>query len=106
MPGDIVLILSTFPSVDVARTIVRTLVEEKFVACGNLIPGVESIYQWKCEIEAAAEVMGVFKTTADKSSAAMERLRALHPYEVPEILQLPIENGLPAYLQWVRDSVI
>lgn len=105
MLGEIVVLLSTFPSVDVARAIIRTLVEEKLVACGNLIPGVESIYRWKGEIEASAEVMALFKTTADKSAAVIERLRALHTYEVPEILQFPIESGLPAYLQWVRDSV-
>lgn len=105
MPDEIVVLLSTFPNLDAARSAARTLVEEKLVACGNLIPGVESIYSWKGEIETSAEVMAIFKTTRDRCADVILRIRALHPYEVPEILQCSVEGGWPAYLQWVWDSV-
>ena len=105
MPTDLVLLLSTFPSRDVARSVTFTLVEERFVACGSLVPGVESIYRWKGEIETSDEVLVVFKTTAGRAAGAMERLRALHPYEVPEIVQVPVTGGWPDYLAWVGESV-
>jgi periplasmic divalent cation tolerance protein len=105
MATDVVLLLSTFPSRDVARTVTFTLVEECFVACGSVVPGVESIYRWKGEIETSDEVLVIFKTTAGRAAGAMERLRALHPYEVPEIVQIPIADGWPDYLAWVGESV-
>jgi periplasmic divalent cation tolerance protein len=100
----IVLLLSTFPDRDAAITAVRTLVEKRLVACGNIVPGVESIYRWQGSVETSAEVMVIFKTTADSAEAAQARLRELHPYEVPEILQLPVDAGWAPYLDWVRDS--
>ena len=79
----------------------RTLVEERLIACGNIVPGVESIYEWKGVLETSAEVMVVCKTTVHSASAAQTRLRALHPYEVPEILQIPVSDGWPDYISWV-----
>jgi periplasmic divalent cation tolerance protein len=105
MPSDVTLVLSTFPDQDTARKITRTLVEERLVACGNLIAPVESIYTWKGEIEATLETLVTYKTTTDRTAALLARLRELHPYDVPEMLQIPAESGWPAYLQWVRDSV-
>jgi periplasmic divalent cation tolerance protein len=101
----VVLLLSTFPDAETARRATRALVEEKFVACGNLLPGVESIYTWKGALEVSMEVQVFFKTTADVAQRAMTRLRELHPYDVPEILQVNIEDGWPDYLNWVRESV-
>ena len=100
----IVVLLSTFPDQDAARTAVRTLVVERLVACGNMMPGVESIYRWQGAVETSAEVMVIFKTTADSAEAAQARLRELHPYEVPEILRLPVDGGWPPYLDWVREQ--
>ena len=101
MADGVTLLLSNFPDADTARKAVRALVEERLIACGNLIPGVESIYEWKGALETSAEVMTVCKTTASRANAAQARLRALHPYEVPEILQLPVSGGWPDYLAWV-----
>ena len=101
MSTEVVIILSNFPDADAARKAVRTLVEERLVACGNLIPGVESIYEWKGKMEASAEVMVLCKTTGLRAAEAQARLRALHPYEVPEILRIPVAEGWPDYLAWV-----
>lgn len=105
MATDVVILLSTFPDADVARKAVRALVEEQLVACGNIVPGVESIYRWQGKVETSAEVLVVFKTTTARSDEAQARLRALHPYEVPEILQVPVTGGWPDYLGWVADAV-
>jgi periplasmic divalent cation tolerance protein len=101
MHDDVFLLISNFPGADTARKAVRLLVEERLIACGNLIPGVESIYEWKGVIETAHEVTVIAKTTASRADEAMTRLRALHPYDVPEILLVPVTTGWPAYLEWV-----
>ncbi len=101
MSCEVVILLSNFPDVAAARNAVRTLVEERLIACGNIVPGVESIYEWKGKLETAAEAMVMCKTTVGSAPAAQARLRALHPYEVPEILQLPVSDGWPDYLAWV-----
>ncbi len=101
MSAEVVLLLSNFPGAESARQAVRTLVEERLIACGNLIPGIESIYEWKGAVETSAEVMAVCKTTMACAPDAQARLRALHPYEVPEILQIPVSAGWPDYLAWV-----
>lgn len=101
MHEDVFILLSNFPGADTARKAVRLLVEERLIACGNLIPGVESVYEWKGVVETAKEVTVIAKTTAGRADEAMARLRALHPYELPEILLLPVTTGLPAYLEWI-----
>ena len=99
--AEVKMVFTTFPDVEVARTIVRTLVEERLVACGNIIPAVESIYRWKGAIETAEECIVIFKTSCP--AAMGERLRALHPYEVAEILEIGVD-GSAAYLDWVWES--
>jgi periplasmic divalent cation tolerance protein len=101
MSTEILLLLSNFPDADSARKAVRTLVEERLAACGNIIPGTESIYEWKGAMEASSEVMVICKTTASHAESAQKRLRSLHPYEVPEILRIPVSGGWPDYLAWV-----
>ena len=100
--SDLRLILCTFPDADLARAIGTILIEEQLAACVNLIPGVESIYRWQGAMETSAEVLAIFKTMASAYAAFEKRLRDLHPYEVPEIIALPVIAGLPAYLDWVR----
>jgi len=97
-----VVVLCTFPDLDQARQIGAALVERQVAACVNLLPGVESIYRWEGKIERASEVLGVIKTTryADLEAA----IRELHPYEVPEIIALPVVAGLPAYLKWLSET--
>jgi periplasmic divalent cation tolerance protein len=73
-------------------------------ACVNLLPGIESIYRWEGKVERAGEVLGIIKTTryADLEAA----IRELHPYEVPEILALPVAAGLPEYVKWLGESCV
>ena len=106
MSSEVVILLSNFPDAAAARNAVRTLVGERLIACGNIIPGVESIYEWNGKLETSAEVMVVCKTTVHSAPAAQARLRALHPYEVPEILQIPVSGGWPDYMAWVATQTI
>src|SRR5438477_6555990 len=98
MTEKIVLALSTFPDRETAQRISNQLVDEKFAACANILPGVESIYRWKEKIETGNETLVFFKVSEDRQSAFQEKLRSLHPYEVPEIIFVPIASGLPEYL--------
>lgn len=104
MPQKILLAFSTFPDAETARRISNQLVTEKFAACASVLPGVESIYRWKGKIETGNETLVFFKLSEDRHSAFQEKLRSLHPYEVPEIIFLKIDGGLPEYLRWVTES--
>jgi periplasmic divalent cation tolerance protein len=104
MPEKILIALSTFPDAETADRIAHTLIEQKFAACANLIPGVHSIYRWKDKIETAGEVIVFFKIAADQQGAFQEKLQSLHPYEVPEIIFVQLAGGLPDYLRWVADN--
>ena len=104
MPEKILLALSTFPDAETARRISNELVAQKFVACANILPSVESIYTWKGKIEKADETLVFFKLSEDRQTAFQEKLRSLHPYDVPEIILVPISRGLPDYLRWVADN--
>ena len=104
MTEKIVLALSTFPDREIAQRISNQLVTEKFAACANILPGVESIYRWKEKIESGNETLVFFKVSEDRQSAFQEKLRSLHPYEVPEIVFVPISSGLPEYLRWVTEN--
>ncbi|MFN2622566.1 MAG: divalent-cation tolerance protein CutA [Chthoniobacterales bacterium] len=104
MPGEIVLALCTFPDAETARRIAHELVELRLAACGNVLPQVHSIYRWQGKIESADEALGIFKLPADRYPEFETKLRALHPYDVPEIIACQVDNGLPEYLRWVIDS--
>ena len=104
MAEKILLALSTFPDGDTARRISNELVTEKFAACANILPAIESIYRWKAKIESGKETLVFFKLSEDRQSAFQDKLRSLHPYEVPEIIFVPVANGLPEYIAWVVDS--
>jgi periplasmic divalent cation tolerance protein len=106
MAEDALIIFTTFPTAEMARTAVRTLVEERLAACGNILPQVESIYRWKGEVEMAPEVLVLLKTTIDRCQLLEQRIKSLHPYEVPEILALRVETGSWSYLQWVAESCV
>lgn len=106
MAENVLLILSTFGTAEEARRISRTLVEERLVACANILPGVESIYRWKGDVETSAETMVFFKTVTDNYPQLETRIRELHSYEVPEIVALRVDTGLPAYLRWVDESCL
>jgi periplasmic divalent cation tolerance protein len=100
----VVLALSTFPDRETARRICNQLVTDKFAACANILPAVESIYRWKEQIESGNETLVLFKLSENRQLAFQEKLHSLHLYEVPEIIFIPISSGLPEYLHWVTEN--
>jgi periplasmic divalent cation tolerance protein len=104
MTEKILLALSTFPDAEIAHRISNQLVSERFAACANILPSVESIYRWKGKIESGNETLVFFKVSEDRQSAFQDKLRLLHPYDVPEIIFLPVASGLPGYIQWVNEN--
>lgn len=97
------IILTTTPAQD-APGLARTLLEEKLIACCNMVPGLTSMYWWKGEITTDAETLLILKTRSELVERVMARIQGLHPYEVPEILVLPVEQGFEGYLDWVRET--
>ena len=104
MAEKVLLALSTFPDQETAREISSELVTKKVAACANILPGIESIYCWKDKVESGNETLVLFKLSEDRQSAFQEQLRSLHPYEVPEIIFVPVSTGLPEYLRWVTEN--
>jgi periplasmic divalent cation tolerance protein len=104
MSERILLALSTFPDAEIARRISNQLVSERFAACANIFPSVESIYRWKEKIESGNETLVFFKVSENRQSTFQDKLRSLHPYDVPEIIFVPVVGGLPEYLQWVSKN--
>ncbi len=85
-----------------AQALARALLERRCIACANLVSGVESMYWWEGKIESAAEVLMIFKTTADQIDALKAAIAELHPYDTPELLVLPVTAGLEKYLAWIE----
>ena len=98
---EVKVVLVTLPDRDRAVVLCRTLVGERLAACGNILPGVTSVYRWEGKIHEDPEVMVLFKVHKDAVTALTERIAELHPHEVPEILALPVEAGFRPYLEWV-----
>jgi periplasmic divalent cation tolerance protein len=98
--------LMTVPDVEVGERLVRTLVEEGVVACGNIVPGLTSIYRWKGAVERDAEALVILKLMEDAVPRLLTRAPELHPYEVPEVLVLPVIAGHGPYLDWLAESTI
>ena len=105
MGPDTIVVLITVPSQDVGGAIARALVEGRLAACVNMVPGVTSTFWWEGEVQSEAEALLMVKTRPDLFDALADRVRALHPYTVPEIIALPLVAGNQAYLDWVRESV-
>nr|WP_181715661.1 divalent-cation tolerance protein CutA [Klebsiella pneumoniae]QIM11783.1 divalent-cation tolerance protein CutA [Klebsiella pneumoniae] len=101
MPVSALIRFCTCPDADSAERIATALVAERLAACVNLLPGLRSVYRWQRKVEAAAEVLLLVKTSAEAYPALQERLRQLHPYELPELLAVEAASGLPEYLQWL-----
>jgi len=99
---DIVLVISNAPDLLLAKRIAHVLVEDGLAACVNLGAPVLSIYRWEGEIEGADEIPVWIKTTAGRQQAVVQALARLHPYEVPEIIVVPVIGGSASYLDWVR----
>lgn len=98
------IVLVTAPSEAVALDLARTVVDEGLAACVNVVPGLRSIYRWKGAVEEAHEVLLLLKTRLDRVDTLRDRVVALHPYDVPEFIVLPVEGGLDAYLSWIRSE--
>lgn len=104
MTPDYVIALTTLPADADAAEFARTLVDERLAACVNLLPVMESVYRWEGKIEFEAERQIVIKTSRDRVVDLWDRVRELHPYEVPEFVVLAIVDGNEAYLRWIGDS--
>ena len=102
MSTDVLLTLCTCPDDDRARAIASALVERHLAACVSVTAPVTSVYRWDGRVETAAEVLLLVKTTRDRYPALEQALRDLHPYQVPEIIAVPVDRGLHDYLEWVR----
>ena len=101
----LIFVLCTFPDEAVARAAAGLLVEERLVACVNILPGVQSVYRWEGAVESSVEALTILKTTAQGWAGLEERLREIHPYQVPEIVAVPAGAVSAAYLEWVQRSV-
>ena len=99
-----VIVLSTFPADHDAVSFATTLVDERLVACVNILPPMQSIYRWEGKVEQASEHQLVMKTTAARVEALKARLAELHPYDVPEVLVLTVSDGADTYLRWIYDN--
>jgi periplasmic divalent cation tolerance protein len=106
MSEEVLIIFTTWPDLEKARAAARKLVEEKLIACANLLPGVESIYRWQGKIETSSEVLMLLKSTIGRYPMLETRIRELHGYEVPEILSVRVTDGLPNYLRWVEENCL
>jgi periplasmic divalent cation tolerance protein len=99
------LVLTTCGSLEEARSIAHALVERQLAACVNIVPQIESVYRWQGEIETATEWLLAIKTTAEAFDRLREVLVELHSYELPECIEIPVEDGSTAYLEWIGESV-
>ncbi len=98
---DALVVLVTTPTPERAAEIARAVVGERLAACGNVVPGLRSIYRWEGKVQEDEEVLLLLKTTRDRFEALRARILALHPYDVPEVIALPVEAGSAAYLAWL-----
>lgn len=95
------IILCTCPNLKTAEQIAGHLISHKLAACVNIIPGITSIYEWQGKIESTQEHLLIIKSHSEKFCLIEQQIKALHPYELPELIAVPIERGLPEYLQWI-----
>jgi periplasmic divalent cation tolerance protein len=98
---DALLVFTTLPSADKAAELAKVLVEERLAACANLLPAIRSIYRWQGKLQDENEVLVLLKTRAEHLERLKLRILELHPYEVPEVLAVPVEAGYQPYLDWL-----
>ena len=108
MPGPddapFLVVLTTLGNVEDARSFVRELVTRKMVACGTILPSATSIYRWEGAVTEVTEAVVLLKTRRERWQDLLAAARSLHPYEVPELLALPVQKGLDAYLDWIASE--
>ena len=101
MTSEVLLVLCTCPDEETGTGIAEALVAERLAACVNRLPALLSIYQWQDKLERDSETLLLIKTTCARYDRLSARLRELHPYDLPEIIAIPVIKGLPEYLEWV-----
>lgn len=106
MPTRALVLLTTIGSAAAARTLIRGLVRDRLVACGTLLPRTTSIYRWEGAVKEESEVVVLLKTDASRWEALSAAVRERHPYDVPELLALPVERGSEDYLSWLAGEVM
>jgi periplasmic divalent cation tolerance protein len=99
-----ILVITTCPGSISSKKIAQELVTEKLAACVNIIPGVQSFFSWVGKVDTANEHMLVIKSTMDNYAALEKRIEKIHPYELPEVIAVPIETGLARYLDWITKN--
>ncbi len=99
--GEFVVALTTLGSADQARALVRRLVDQRVIACGTILPHAVSVYRWRGQVTEEEEVVVLLKTAKSRWPALEAAVKAQHPYEVPELLALPVTAGLDRYLEWI-----
>jgi periplasmic divalent cation tolerance protein len=104
MPAQPLLVLTTLPDASIAESIAAKLISDKLAACVSIGAPMRSLYHWQGKTETAAEIPMTIKTSGDAYPALEAAIRALHPYELPEIIALPITAGLAPYLDWIATS--
>ncbi len=100
----VLVVLTNCPDAASADALAAALVEARLAACVNVLAPCRSVYRWQGAVERAEEVPLLIKTTVDRYAALEAGIRARHPYEVPEIVALPVDRGLPDYLRWVAEE--
>lgn len=98
------LVLCTCPDKDSAHLIAEQLVDQKLAACVNILPGVTSVYRWMGNIEESQEQLLIIKTVSDLTEKLVNTISDLHPYELPEVIGVPIESGSLDYLNWISEN--
>jgi len=100
------IVLVTAPDLKTARTLAKAALSARLIACANLVPKIESHYRWQDKIESGAEVLLILKTQKSKLAALEKLVLALHPYDTPEFLVLPVNAGSIKYLEWLANAVV
>ena len=104
-PNEILLVLTNLPDRDAAVKLAHAVIDEKAAACVNILAACTSVYRWRGVFENATEIPLLIKTTAARYAVLEAVIRRVHPYELPEIIAVPLAQGLPGYLQWIADEV-
>lgn len=104
-PATVMLVMTQLSDREAALNLAQVLIDERLAACVSVGQDVTSVYRWAGAVETANEIPLLIKTTSERYAALQTRVRELHPYELPEIIAVPLAQGLPEYLQWVVDEV-
>lgn len=99
------IVLTTVKDRREANRISQAIVSEKLAACVTIVPNVSSVYRWQGKIEKSRELLLVIKTSAKKIDLLMSRIKELHSYQLPEVISLKVQRGLPQYLKWLKESL-